>query len=196
VDDDAGPAGAERFAADLAAEGEAEAEHVAGVAARMPRKRVTAGALFRDGAGRLLLVEPVYKPWWEVPGGVVEAGEEPLAGCRREVLEELGLALPVGDLLVVDWAPAWGVWGDSVNLLFDGGMLAADALRDVRLQASELRAVHWVPPGEVGARVRPGMARRLVAALAAAASGRPAYLAFGRSPGAGVESPGGRSTPG
>ena len=45
-----------------------EAEHVAGIAARMPRTRVSAGALYRDGAGRILVVEPTYKPTWEIPG--------------------------------------------------------------------------------------------------------------------------------
>ena len=49
-----------------------EREFVPGIAARMPRKRVSAGALFRDAAGRILVVEPTYKDSWEIPGGIVE----------------------------------------------------------------------------------------------------------------------------
>ena len=43
--------------------------------------RVGAGVLFRDGAGRVLLVKPTYKNGWEIPGGYVERGESPPLGC-------------------------------------------------------------------------------------------------------------------
>ena len=33
--------------------------------------------MFRDKAGRVLLLEPSYKPNWEIPGGAVEADESP-----------------------------------------------------------------------------------------------------------------------
>lgn len=146
----------------------------------MPRKRVSAGALFRDAAGRVLVVEPTYKPTWEIPGGVVEEDEEPWSGCRREVREELGLDLPVGRLLVLDWAPAGGAWGDSLNFVFDGGLVTPSALRDVRLPEDELAGWRLAAPAEVEAHVRPWMARRIAAALTVATSGGPpAYLAFG-----------------
>jgi ADP-ribose pyrophosphatase YjhB (NUDIX family) len=38
---------------------------------------MAAGALLFDEDGRILLVEPTYKPYWEIPGGVVEADESP-----------------------------------------------------------------------------------------------------------------------
>ena len=60
------------------------AAHIAGLA----RVRAAAGVLFRDEAGRVLLVRPTYKGGWEVPGGAVEADESPLAAARREVREE------------------------------------------------------------------------------------------------------------
>ncbi len=153
---------------------------MAGIAARMPRKRVSAGALVRDPAGRILVVEPTYKATWEIPGGVVEEGEEPWAGCRREVLEELGLPLPLGGLLVVDWAPAGGMWGDSLNLVFDGGVVAPEALRGVRLPPDELAAWRFAPLPVVARHVRPWMARRLAAAWRVATSGgAPEYLSSG-----------------
>ncbi|WP_371406668.1 hypothetical protein OHA10_14195 [Kribbella sp. NBC_00662] len=40
------------------------AEYVTG----LPRKRVVAGVVFRAGDGRVLLVEPSYKPNWKIPG--------------------------------------------------------------------------------------------------------------------------------
>ena len=59
--------------------------------ASLARKRMAASALFRDELGRPLLVDPVYKDPWDLPGGAVEAEESPHAACRREVAEELGL---------------------------------------------------------------------------------------------------------
>jgi hypothetical protein len=44
-----------------------------------PCKRMAAGALFRDGAERVLLVDPTYMDNWEVPDGAVEQEESPTA---------------------------------------------------------------------------------------------------------------------
>ncbi len=88
---------------DLLAEGPPEAEFIPGIAGTFPSKRIAAAALIRDADDRFLLVEPVYKPTWLLPGGVVEQDEDPAAACAREVREELGLDLTPGRLLVVDW---------------------------------------------------------------------------------------------
>jgi ADP-ribose pyrophosphatase YjhB (NUDIX family) len=167
---------------DLIAEGEPEAEFVVGVAARMPRKRMAAGALIRDERGRVLLVEPVYKPVWDLPGGAVEDDESPLEGCRRELLEELGLEIPVLRLLVVDWVPRQGVWSDALLFVFDGGILSPDRATAIRLQEAELSAARFVTLDDAAGHLPPSALRRLRAALARARSGHPgpAYLEFGR----------------
>ena len=71
----------------------------------LARKRMGAGVLFFDPGERVLLVDSVYKDPWEIPGGVVEANESPGQTAVREVREELGLMLPLGRLLAVDWVP-------------------------------------------------------------------------------------------
>ncbi|WP_426502995.1 NUDIX domain-containing protein [Dactylosporangium sp. McL0621] len=59
--------------------------------ATLPRKRMGSGVLFRDASDRVLLVEPVYKDYWELlPGGAVDGDESPHDAARREVEEELG----------------------------------------------------------------------------------------------------------
>jgi hypothetical protein len=43
--------------------------------AKQARKRVSADAIVRDSSGRILLVDPIYKPDWDMPGGMAEANE-------------------------------------------------------------------------------------------------------------------------
>lgn len=53
-----------------------------------------AGAVVRDGRGRVLLIRRGTEPGlglWSVPGGRVEPGESPEAAAVREVAEETGL---------------------------------------------------------------------------------------------------------
>jgi 8-oxo-dGTP diphosphatase len=138
---------------------------------------VAAGALFLDGADRVLLVEPTYKPSWEIPGGMVEPGEAPRAACVRELREELGLHLEPGRLLVVDWAPREGV--DRVLFVFDGGTLTDAQCAAIRLPADELASWAFVPALEVPARVAPWLARRVLAAVDARRSEATRYLEHG-----------------
>ena len=45
--------------------------------AKQARKRVAADVLVRDTSERILLVDPSYKPDWDLPGGMAEANEPP-----------------------------------------------------------------------------------------------------------------------
>jgi ADP-ribose pyrophosphatase YjhB (NUDIX family) len=60
-------------------------EHLAEGNARQARKRVAADMLIRDEAGRVLLVNPTYKDFWDLPGGMAEANEPPRAAAEREL---------------------------------------------------------------------------------------------------------------
>jgi 8-oxo-dGTP pyrophosphatase MutT (NUDIX family) len=148
--------------------------------ASLPRKRMGSGVLFRDGAGRVLLVEPIYKDYWELPGGAVEADESPYDAARREVKEELGLGLSLGRLLVVDWVPPRSGRTEGVMFVFDGGVLDPTASVEIRLPADELRSWAWCTIAEAQERLTPLLARRAVAALEAAASGITRYLEDGQ----------------
>lgn len=169
---------------DLLAEGEPEREYRPGIASRLARKRVAGGAVVRDGADRILFVEPIYKPYLEIPGGLADANESPLAACHREVREEIGVALAIGRLLVVDWVPEHGVWGDGLMFIFDGGYLNEAQIVSINLPADELTAFKFLSLDEALPLLKPSMARRLhLACDSLDAGANPTYGEFGRSPG-------------
>lgn len=141
---------------------------------------MAAGALFRDGGGRVLLVEPTYKPTWEVPGGAVEAEESPAAACRREVLEELGLDRPVGRVLAVDWVPSRPERPEGLILVYDGGVLSETDIAAIRLQADELASYAFVEAGRVAELASALLARRITGCLQAVATGTVVSLENGR----------------
>lgn len=142
-------------------------------------KRMAAGVLFRDPARRVLLVEPTYKPQWEIPGGSVEADESPFATAVRELQEELGLSVPVSRLLVVDWVPPGPLRTEGIMLVYDGGVLTPAQTEQITLPEQELRSWAWCTIAQVQQRASDLLARRIVAALHAQADTTTRYLEVG-----------------
>ncbi|MEU0948860.1 NUDIX hydrolase [Streptomyces canus] len=149
--------------------------------AKMAHPRMAAGALFFDDADRVLLVEPSYKDYRDIPGGYVEQGESPRQACVREVHEELGIKPHIGRLLVVDWAPNPGE-GDKVLYLFDGGSLDTEQRQQIALQADELRSYDFHDAEQLPELTIPRLARRITAGIQARADGLTAYLEQGVPP--------------
>src|SRR5688572_366245 len=61
--------------------------------------RIGARVLLLDAHDRVLLIhacDPHDRghDWWELPGGGLDEGEEPVDAARREVAEETGIVLP------------------------------------------------------------------------------------------------------
>ncbi|WP_370518906.1 NUDIX domain-containing protein [Micromonospora sp. AMSO12t] len=147
--------------------------------AGLPRKRMGAGLLVTDPAGRVLLVEPAYKTSWEIPGGCVEADESPHRTAARECREELGLAIEPGRLLVVDWVPPRHPRTEGVMFVYDGGRLTPSQAALIVLPPAELRSWSWCDRREADGRLVPLLARRVAEALAARDDGVTRYLEDG-----------------
>lgn len=147
--------------------------------ASLARKRMAAGALFRDETGRVLLVDPVYKDTWDLPGGAVEAEESPHAACRREVGEELGLDWPPGRVLAVDWVPSRPERPEGLIVVYDGGVLSAAEIATLAVDDDELSGFAFASRDEVPGLVTPLLARRIAACLDAVDAGTVAALENG-----------------
>jgi 8-oxo-dGTP pyrophosphatase MutT (NUDIX family) len=137
-------------------------QEMAARVASLPRVRAAAGVLFFDAAGRVLLVKPTYKRDWEIPGGMSERDESPLATCVREVREELGIEPVIGRLLGVDWVPPRGVWDAGLMFVFDGGVLSQEVLSEITLASAELERWEFVPLQQTSSVLVPRFAGRVV----------------------------------
>jgi ADP-ribose pyrophosphatase YjhB (NUDIX family) len=157
---------------------EAYAAYIAG----LPRILCGAATLFRDTEGRVLLVEPNYRDGWTLPGGTVESddGETPRQGARRETAEEIGLDLPPGRLLAVDWIQG-ATRPPLVVYLYDGGVLSAESVAAIRLQEEELLSWRFVPREELPEYLLGSLLGRVTTGLDVLADGSgPAELENGR----------------
>jgi ADP-ribose pyrophosphatase YjhB (NUDIX family) len=143
--------------------------------ASLPTFYAAAAMLITDSTDRVLLVKPNYRPFWGIPGGIVEADEAPHEAVTREIAEELSLDITPGDLLVIDWATPDGERPRGIaNFIFDGGTISDPAR--IRLQAEELDDAQFLTWAEAESRLPPFAAPRIPAARQARQTQRTVYL--------------------
>ncbi|MEV4822246.1 NUDIX hydrolase [Micromonospora sp. NPDC049274] len=137
-----------------------------------------AAAFITDPDGNVLLVKPTYRDHWAFPGGYVDEGEYPHDACAREIQEELGISVVVGDLLVVDWAPPAGERPRAI-ISFTFGCGSLDSLDGVTLPRQELEDVAFFTHREAERRLPANVAARIRAATSARDRQAPVYFAGG-----------------
>lgn len=115
-----------------------------------PAKPMGSAAVFRNSHGNILIVKPNYRDVWNFPSGVVDENESPLQAVVREIKEEIGLTKgqETLELKVVNYRPAKGGYPDSLYFLFDGGQLADEEVKQIRMDESELDEMKFCTPEE------------------------------------------------
>lgn len=123
-------------------------------------KRAVAGAAILDtrDAPRCLLAARRSAPeslagLWEFPGGKVEPGESAQAALVREVKEELGVEIELGDEICADHPQGWLLANGARMRVFEAWIVLGDPapLEDHdRLEWTELTAhalyqLAWIP---------------------------------------------------
>lgn len=118
------------------------------------RPRLVVAAALVEGT-RLLAAQRSFPPQlagqWELPGGKVEPGEAPLEALRRELREELGVEIAVGELVPGpddgDWPVLGGhrmrVWLCGVR---DGVARALDHEQVAWVDLTEVEGLPWLAP--------------------------------------------------
>lgn len=109
----------------------------------------TTSAFVLDPDGNVLLARRAYEPdagKWDVPGGFLEEGEDPVDGLRRELQEEAGIEVEVGDFV--------GVFVDSYGDR-SGAKSVLNLVWEVRIVEGEptpnddVSELRWFPKDEL-----------------------------------------------
>lgn len=101
--------------------------------------KVAVVVLATDDQGRLLYIRRNHEPamyQWAWPSGFVDAGERVEDAAAREVWEETGIEVEVGDLLGV-----WSATGEQVVVIAYRGSVVGGSLRP----GPEALAAAWIP---------------------------------------------------
>ena len=115
--------------------------------------------IFDDSGQNVLLIRRRDNGEWQPPGGVLELDETIEEGLRREVLEETGVEIRVGELS--------GIY-KNMPLAVIALVFNAKALTNHRAQSEEAEEVAWMPIEGVERLMRPPFAARIADAISGA----------------------------
>lgn len=125
--------------------------------------RLGVGVMLVDGAGRVFVAERIDSPGaWQMPQGGIDAGEDPLAAARRELLEETGTTRADFIACTRDWqsydlpdALVESLWGGrryrgQKQKWYLARFAGTDADIDIAAHdPPEFSAWRWVAPAEL-----------------------------------------------
>ena len=128
----------------------------------MKRHSVSAGAVVIRPDGRVLAVQRRDTGAWVTPGGLVEAGETITEATEREVFEETGVRITVGNLSGI----YQNLSTDVVTFVFRAAIdVQADPRRGSERDDVETENVRWLTLAEVDHLMTPPFITRIHDAL-------------------------------
>jgi 8-oxo-dGTP diphosphatase len=143
---------------------------------------MASSALFLNPTGQILIVRPTYRPYWLLPGGSVEEDESPREACIREVKEELGIDIPLMNLLGIDYLSRENEETECVQFAFYGGTLSTSQIHTIVLPEVELSDYRFLPLEEILPILSPKLARGLPYYVEALRRDAVVYLEDGQKP--------------
>ena len=150
---------------------------------KLPTHIVAAGAIVLNDRSEVLLIKDDRRNSWTFPGGIVEEGEGLLDGVKREVLEETGIEIEVGELFCVTsntckYPGFNGVKEVPTKVMLD---FVCRATGGTPRPSEENSQTAWFPLDEAQKRITaPAIAVRFQAYLEY--EGRPAFLEYKTKP--------------
>ena len=149
----------------------------------LPTHIVSAGAVVLNERGEVLLIVDDRRGSWTFPGGIIEEGEGVLDGVKREVLEETGVEVEVGELFCVTSNTCKYPGYNGVKVVPPKVMLdfVCRATGGAPRPSEENSQTAWFPLDEAQKRITaPAIAVRFQAYLEY--EGRPAFLEYKTKP--------------
>jgi len=110
----------------------------------VPKHIVAVAGLVADDLGRVLMLRNLRNDW-EFPGGQVEEGENLIEALQREVLEETGVIISVGELV--------GVYSNVQSRIVMLDFLCKPIGGDLKTSQESLE-VEWVNRTEALSRIK------------------------------------------
>lgn len=100
---------------------------------------MSAATVTSNSQGEVLMIRRADNNEWQIPGGVVEPGEQPTEAAIRETLEETGILVSIGSCTGVYTHTERGIFAFVFSAQPIDGSLAPS------MESSE---VAWMPPSE------------------------------------------------
>jgi len=142
------------------------------------------GVIFLNNKNQILVVNPVYKSWWSIPGGVINKNESPLAAGIREVEEEIGIKVDSLKFLSMDYMSSkvsgYSTKDENIQFIFYGGRLSSKKIKSIRLNKNEISQYKFVDTSKAIKILSDRLAKRLPASLMALKKSCPVYLEGGK----------------